>query len=89
MKLLIFPFSSASRDEIVAIIKGLQNNKVAGGETSLNILKEPDFKFDELTEYVNYFFKWKISWKPIPASFSLWSLVRNKVIEWNQKLIQL
>ena len=33
-----FSFSPTSKDEIVAIIKGLQNNKAAGGEIPSNIL---------------------------------------------------
>ena len=45
----------------MAIIKDLQKNKTAGGETPLHILKKLNFTFDELTECVNYPFKWKIS----------------------------
>ena len=52
-----FSFSPISNDEIVAIIKNLQNNKVAGGEIPLNILKKSNFAFDELTECVNYTLK--------------------------------
>ena len=52
-----FSFSPTSKDEIVAIIKGLQNNKAAGGEIPLHILKKSIFTFDELTEYVNYILK--------------------------------
>ena len=48
-----FSFSPTSKDEIVAIIKDLQNNKAAGGEIPLNILKKSNFTFDELTECVN------------------------------------
>ena len=36
------------------LIKDLWNNKAAGGEIPLNILKKSNFKFDELTECVNY-----------------------------------
>ena len=35
-----FSFSPTSKDEIVAIIKDLQNNKAVGGEIPLNILKK-------------------------------------------------
>lgn len=49
------------KDEVVAIIKDLQKNKAATGKTPLNILKKLNFTFDELTESVNYPFKWKIS----------------------------
>ena len=49
-----FSFSPTSKDEIVAIIKGLQNNKAAGGEIPLNVLKKSNFTFDEFTECVNY-----------------------------------
>ena len=49
-----FSFSPTSKDETVAIIKDLWNNKAAGGEIPLNILKKSNFKFDELTECVNY-----------------------------------
>ena len=52
-----FSFSPTSKDEIVAIIKGLQNNKAAGGEIPLNILKKSNFTFDKLTECVNYTLK--------------------------------
>ena len=45
-----FSFSPACKDEIVAIIKDLQNDEVAGGEIPLNILKKSNFIFDELTE---------------------------------------
>ena len=49
-----FSFSSTSKDEIVAIIKDLQNNKAAGGEIFLNILKKSNFTYDESTDCVNY-----------------------------------
>ena len=52
-----FSFSPTSKDEIVAIIKDLQNNKATGGEIPLKILKKSNFTFDELTEYVNYTLK--------------------------------
>ena len=52
-----FSFSPISKDEIVAIIKDLQNNKTAGGEIPLNVLKKSDFTFDELTECINYTLK--------------------------------
>ena len=52
-----FSFNPTSRDETVAIIKDLQNNKAAGGEIPLNILKKSNFTFDELTECVNYTLK--------------------------------
>ena len=52
-----FSFSPTSKDEIVAIIKDLQNNKAAGGEIPLNILKKSNFTFDKLTECVNYTLK--------------------------------
>ena len=52
-----FSFSPTNKDEIVAIIKDLQNNKAAGGEIPLNILKKSNFTFDELTECVNYTLK--------------------------------
>ena len=52
-----FSFSLTSKDEIVAIIKDLQNNKAAGGEIPLNILKKSNFIFDKLTECVNYTLK--------------------------------
>ena len=35
---------------MVAVIKDLQNNKAASGETPLNILNKSNFTFDELTE---------------------------------------
>ena len=35
---------------MVTIIKDLQNNKAASGETSLNILNKSNFTCDELTE---------------------------------------
>ena len=49
-----FSFSPTSKDEIVAIIKDLQNNKAAGGEIPLNIFKKSNFTFDKLTECVNH-----------------------------------
>ena len=49
-------FSPTSKDEIVAIIKGLQNNKAAGGEIPSNILKKSNFTF-ELTQCVNFTLK--------------------------------
>ena len=52
-----FSFSPTNKDEIVVIIKDLHNNKAAGGEIPLNILKKSDFTFDELTECVNYTLK--------------------------------
>ena len=52
-----FFFSLTSKDEIVAIIKYLQNNKAAGGEIPLNILKKSNFTFHELTECVNFTLK--------------------------------
>ena len=52
-----FPFSPTSKDEIVAIIKNLQNNKATVGKIPLNILKKSNFTFDELTECVNYVLK--------------------------------
>ena len=53
-----FSVSPTSKDEIVRrIIKCLQNNKAAGGEVLLNILKKSNFTFDESTEYVNYTLK--------------------------------
>ena len=52
-----FSFSPTRKNEIVAIIKDLQNNKAAGGEIPLNILKKSNFTFDELTECVNYSLK--------------------------------
>ena len=52
-----FSFSPTSKDEIVAIIKDLQDNKATGGEISLNILKKSNFTFDKLTECVNYTLK--------------------------------
>ena len=52
-----FSFSPTSKDEIVAIIKDLQNNKAAGREIPLNISKKSNFTFDELTECVNYTLK--------------------------------
>ena len=39
--------------KLVAIIKDPQNNKAAGGEIPLNILKKSNFTFDKLTECVN------------------------------------
>ena len=48
-----FSFSPISKDEIVAIIKDLQNLQTfttSGGEIPLNILKKSNFTFDELTE---------------------------------------
>ena len=48
-----FSFSPTSKDEIVTIIKDLQNKKAAGGQTPLNILKKSNFIFDELAECVN------------------------------------
>ena len=39
------------------MIKDLQNNKAAGGEIPLNILKKSNFTFDELAECVNYILK--------------------------------
>ena len=50
----IFSFSPTSKDEIVAMMKDLQNNKAGGGEVPLNILKKSNFTFEELTECVNY-----------------------------------
>ena len=38
-------------------VKDLQNNKAAGGEIPLNILKKSNFTFDELTECVNHTLK--------------------------------
>ena len=35
----------------------LQNNKAAGGEIPLNILKKSNYTFDELTKCVNYTLK--------------------------------
>ena len=52
-----FSFSPTSKDEIVAIIKDLQNNKAAGGEIPLTILKKSNFIFDKLTECENYSLK--------------------------------
>ena len=52
-----FSFGPTSKDELVAIIKDLQNNKAAGGEIPLNILKKSNITFDELTECVNYILK--------------------------------
>ena len=52
-----FSFIPTSKDEIVAIIKDLQNNKAAGREIPLNILKKSSFSFDGLTECVNYALK--------------------------------
>ena len=52
-----FSFSPISKDEIVAIIKNLQNNKAAGGEIPLNILKKSNLTFDKLTECVDYTLK--------------------------------
>ena len=56
-----FSFSPTSKDEIVAIIKNIQNNIAAGGEIPLNILKKSNFIFNDLTECVNYTLngKWK------------------------------
>ena len=39
------------------MIKDLQNNKAAGGEIPLNILKKSNFAFDKLAECVNYTLK--------------------------------
>ena len=47
-----FSFSLTSKDEIVAIIKGLQN-----GEKIQLQLKKSNFTFDELTECVNFTLK--------------------------------
>ena len=47
-----FSFSLTSKDEIVAIIKDLQN----GGEIQMQ-LKKSNFTFDELTECVNFTLK--------------------------------
>ena len=52
-----FLFSPTSKDEIVTIIKDLQNNKAVGGEIPLIISKKSNFTFDELTECVNYTLK--------------------------------
>ena len=52
-----FSFGLKSKDEIVAIIKDLQNNKAAGREIPLNILKKSNFTFDELIECGNYTLK--------------------------------
>ena len=52
-----FSFSPTSKDEIVAIIKDLQNNKAVGGEILLDILKKSNFTFDGLTECVDYTLK--------------------------------
>ena len=52
-----FSFIPTSKDEIVAIIKDLQNNKATVGKIPLNILKKSNFTFDELTECVNYILK--------------------------------
>ena len=55
-----FSFSPISKDEIVVIIKDLQNLQTfttSGGEIPLNILKKSNFTFDELTECVNYTLK--------------------------------
>ena len=52
-----FSFSPTSKDEIVAIIKDLQNNKAAGGEIPLNFLKKSNFTFHKLTECINYTLK--------------------------------
>ena len=52
-----FSFSPTSKGKLVAIIKDLQNNKAAGGEIPLNILKKSNFKFEELTECVHYTLK--------------------------------
>ena len=52
-----FSFSPLSKDEIVAIIVNLQNNKAAAVEILLSILKKSNFTFDESTECVNYTLK--------------------------------
>ena len=52
-----FSFNPTSMDETVAIIKDFQNNKAAGGEIPLNILKKSNFTFDGLSECVNYTLK--------------------------------
>ena len=52
-----FSFGPASRIDIAAIIKGLQSNEVAGGESPLNILKKSNFTFHEWTKCVNYTLK--------------------------------
>ena len=52
-----FSFSPICKDEIVAIIKDLQNNKAAGGKIPLNVLKKLYFTSDKFTECVNYFLK--------------------------------
>ena len=44
---------SPTRMKLVAITKDLQNNKAAGGEIPLYILKKSNFTFDKLTECVN------------------------------------
>ena len=52
-----FSFSPTSKDEIVATIIDLQNNKAAGGEIPLNILNKSNFISDELTKCTNYTLK--------------------------------
>ena len=49
-----FSFRLATTEEIKAIIRDLPTNKAAGGEIPVNILKKPNFSFDELTKCVNY-----------------------------------
>ena len=41
----------------MAIIKSHQSNKAPGGEIPLIILKDSNFTFNELTEYVSYTLK--------------------------------
>ena len=52
-----FSFSPTYKDKIVAIIKSHQSNKAPGGEIPLIILKDSNFTFNELTEYVSYTLK--------------------------------
>ena len=54
-----FSFSYTRKDEIIAIIKVVQNNIAGSGEIPLNILRKSNFAFDGLTEFVNYTSKTK------------------------------
>ena len=58
-----FPFTLTSKDEIVAIIQVLQNNKAPGWEILLNFLKKSNFTFDELTEK-----RWSYGQSQLPSN---------------------